>query len=1206
MNWTAEQKKALAFGSNLCVLAGAGSGKTRTLVDLVMGLVQGTVLEERLDLSQILAMTYTEKAAREMRDRVRQSLNEQIRHSSADDQLYWIRQRRLLDRASISTIHSFCLNVLRQFGPEAGLDPDFSILDNDLDFKKEIKRETLLDLIQAEDPDLLDLLEYFPWHSRGLAMGLDTLSAFLIDRSRCLGRKAHPGLRQATGFLYGPFVDQLVQAANLVANFLEQRTITPDKSYYRKLDAFSREVRLLSDRAAPLEDWLDHVDELMAHTVGNWYAAKIARDQARPALEALLSERDRVLSLAIKQKLALVADKLGAAVEEAKARRSSLDFDDLLLKTRCLLSQNIEVRRKLKRRYKVVLVDEFQDTNRLQADILALLVEPESLEKTFEDAETTVSYMDLVDKAPRRLVVFGDPKQSIYLFRGAEVAVFNRLRQAIEGGGQTGQDLVSLSRNFRSQEKLIEFFNVFFTDLANGSGGLDWQYGNQDRQKAHRSDRYPGPGVLVLYFSGGKTAREQRELEGKGIAAYLQDLFAGRRGVLAGDAGKTVEPRDVAILLRRFTHLQAYEKALKQAGLPFYTVRGKGFYHCPEVLDLINLVTYLADPGHEPALLGLLRSPLFGVSDNALTRLIWPKGAGGGPRLADYFDHSGCIWPEGLDPGDAKALEEAATLLLELRCKSGRAFPAELLEEAIEKTDFVSVLLTQYQGEQKVANVQKLIELVRNVKPGALFLLSELSAFFKSRLAESQEDPEAQINTEDSPAIKIMTIHQAKGLQFPVVVVPDAGARPKIPANPVVFGSDESFALRFKDPETNVFRTPSDYNQFKTAHEQNEKSEYARLLYVAATRAMDHLVFTATTNSKNREDVDTWAGWLNAFAGKFPQLVQTESFSVDAVASPEHQDSSTEPGLGGDYTEHCRVTLGSDDTDKICSESNLPINRILDQPRPVSNEFHLNMTGLAEFLSCPRRYYLENIMGLPAQAPPSRKPLLAEPQGYLREKGIIFHELLERFELGRSPDRAELLDAAQGLAEGQGWKLRPDDFLDLIAKVEEFLASDWGRPLVADAGLLVKREMPVWLQVGRRDNQEPVLTLSGEMDLFYVDQERRARVLDYKYTEPKDSVRYEAQLKTYALALSRAGISSNLEAALYYANPGGASRLVEIALPSGWEQHFEARILEAARTLGLWQQGGDVDPGTQDCPNAEDCEFLYACGVSGGAGQDDP
>ena len=1196
MNWTSEQKKALAFGSNLCVLAGAGSGKTKTLVDLVMGLVEGTVLGERLDLSKILAMTYTEKAAREMRDRVRRSLNEKIRLSSGDDQFFWVRQRKLLDRASISTIHSFCLNVLRQFGPEAGLDPDFSILDNDLDFKQEIKRETLLDLIQEENPELLDLLDFFPWQGRGRAVGLDTLSSYLIDRSRCLGRLANPGLAKSTGFQPGPIIDKLVQAAEIVADLIDRKTVSPDKSYFRKLEAFTQEVRQLNDAAAPLESWFGKVDELMDHTSGNWYSAKLARNMARPALETLKGERDRLLSMVIKDKLLGVAEKLNAAVEEAKTRRLCLDFDDLLLKTRTLLSQNLEVRRKLKLRYQVVLVDEFQDTNRLQADILALLVEPEDSEQTFETVGDSVSYMDLVDKAPRRLVVFGDPKQSIYLFRGAEVEVFNRLREAIEGGTRTDQDLVALSRNFRSQEKLIDFFNGFFTGLVKGVGGIDWQYGDHDWQKAHRSDLYQGPGVVLLSGTGGKTAAEQRELEGKGIAEYLHDLLAGHRGILVGEEGKRVEPGDVAILLRRFTHLQAYEKALKKAGLPFYTVRGKGFYHCPEVLDLVNLVNYLADPGHEPALLGLLRSPLFGISDQALTRLIWPPGAAVGRRLVDYFENQGLTWPEGLAPGDLLALQDTAVLLQELRTRSGRAFPAELLEEAIEKTDYISVMLTQYQGEQKVANVQKFIEIVRNIRPGALFLPSELAAFFRLRLSESQEDPEAQINTEDSQVIKIMTIHQAKGLQFPVVIVPDAGARPNMRATPVVFGADDSFALRFKDPETNIVRAPSDYSEFRNANEQNEKSEYVRLLYVAATRAMDHLVFSATGNSKANEDNDTWAAWLNRFAGEFPDMVKIETSVDDESESLEPEcKKRMKPGDSLDFSVPCQFDHAQEHPKKTPSGALFSIDRILDQPLPVSNEFHLNITGLAEFLACPRRYYLEHIVGLPIQTQAQPMALIENRQSYLREKGIIFHELLERLELGKPPDQKWLFDTAQRRAEAEDWELGKHDLRELINKVEEFLNADWGKALMTTPDLLVKREMPVWLQIGNRANQEPVLTLSGEVDLFYVYNDRRARIIDYKYAGPKDSLRYETQLKTYALALLRAGMSSNLEAALYFANPGGEGRFVKIPLPPGWDRPFEEQLREVARTLGNWQQGSQPhEPRLEVCPNT-DCELQYAC-----------
>ena len=324
---------------------------------------------------------------------------------------------------------------------------------------------------------------------------------------------------------------------------------------------------------------------------------------------------------------------------------------------------------------------------------------------------------------------------------------------------------------------------------------------------------------------------------------------------------------------------------------------------------------------------------------------------------------------------------------------------------------------------------------------------------------------------------------------------------------------------------------------------------------------------------------------------EFPGLVlMTETCPDELAACPERPEDQTPPSSG----ESRQSQAGP--ADDLFTLSKLPMSRILDEPMPVSNEFQLNITGMAEYLACPRRYYLEHIVGLPVEAPAGPRPMVDGHHRYLREQGIIFHALLERMMLGQSANREKLLKTALELAQGQGWSLSPHDYQEITAKVEEFLDSDWGRPLAANSDLLVKREMPVWLQVGKRDKTSPVLTLTGEVDLFYVFNDRQARVLDYKYTEPKDSLRYQAQLKTYALALLRAGISSNLEAALYYANPGGTCRLVQVPLSPGWEEEFEAQILEIGRTLAVWQQGSLVEPVLPVCPNL-DCELQYACKI---------
>ncbi|MDY6851914.1 MAG: UvrD-helicase domain-containing protein, partial [Thermodesulfobacteriota bacterium] len=245
ISWTVNQEKALAFETNQCLLAGAGSGKTMTLVELVLRLLQGRVpgMEDGVDLSHILALTFTEKAAGEMRDRIRLALNEEIRSAEAGRRDFWAGQRRFLDRARISTIHSFCLHILRQYGFEAGVDPDFNVLEDSRDFQAEIQRETLLNWIQSEDRDFLALLDFFPWLSRGYGQGVDRLLFELIDHERTYGRKIRAGGSEPGPLK--PYFESLVSAADLIDNLDRAGELNPEKAYYRSVTGFAAAVRKL-------------------------------------------------------------------------------------------------------------------------------------------------------------------------------------------------------------------------------------------------------------------------------------------------------------------------------------------------------------------------------------------------------------------------------------------------------------------------------------------------------------------------------------------------------------------------------------------------------------------------------------------------------------------------------------------------------------------------------------------------------------------------------------------------------------------------------------------------------------------------------------------------------------------------------------------------------------------------------------------------
>jgi len=1181
VSWTRGQLQALAFESNQCLIAGAGSGKTLTLVELVLRLLEGRVpgFEPGPDLGRILALTYTEKAAREMRDRLRAALNEKIGRAESGTLGFWLRQRRQLDRAAVSTIHGFCLRVLRQFGPELGLDPDFGILEQETDFEKQVRRNTLLDLLQRRDPDLMGLLDYFPWLNRGRVRGVEGLLARLISYARTYGRTPRPATVAEAEVR--PLMAGLTQAADLVEQLYQAGRLNPAKAYCRDARGFASAVRRLVSTRPDNEAVFSALPEIQGFVKGNWQAAKPAKDRAVQTLGLLTAERDRRLARPLQDSLLALAQRLDLALETAKTQRLLLDFDDLLLKTRDLLAQRPDVRARIKSRFQVVLLDEFQDTNRLQADITAYLLEPE--DRNVVLAPEASALTDL-DRDPRRLVVFGDPKQSIYRFRGAEVSVFENLRGLITGSG-TGQ-VISLNHNFRSSKQLIDFYNLFFESIMTGPADFEARYGPEDRQKANRPGHPGRTAAELMVTPAGDSQVRSRELEARAIARYAAGMTAGGTRVRVGDPGRVPVPGDMAVLLRRFTHLSVYEQALSRAGLAYYTVRGQGFFQCPEVRVLINLLFFLARPWQRPALLGLLRSPLFGLSDDTLTRLVWPAPGAPPVDLGAYFRTPPADWPEGLPEAETGRLERTRTILIEQAREAGRAFPAELVEGAVEATDYLAWLMAGENGEQKAANVQQFIEICRRMPGEALYAPGEMARFLEERLESAGDDPEAQITSEAADVVRIMTIHQAKGLEFPIVFVPDCG-RPSgsRSTEPLVFGPGDYFSLRFNDPDTGQRRVPADYETFRLENDRRERAEHIRLLYVAATRARDHVVFSGS-EAGSRPDPDSWLARLSEFSDLHPGLLAPAPVPE---TDPDEPTAGADPGTAEDPAPK---------ESRPGPRARRIVSRALDPAPPHPGTLTVTATGLAAFLSCPRRYYLEQVLELPDRRP---NPGTAGHAPGLdpRQKGLIFHFLLETLDLTRPATGPALIRAVESRAASQGWPVTDGQSGELARGIIEFLETPWGLDLIQAAGRgSVYREQPLWFRLASTGPEAPAVILTGEIDLFYITPEGRVRLVDYKYAAPDRAGRYEPQVRAYALALTRAGLSPDLEAGLWFAGASGG-RLVGTPFEPGWMETVENQIRAMGRELARHlEPAGEGPPPPRECPLGE-CGWKYACHATG-------
>lgn len=1179
MPWTDKQLQALDFEKNQCVIAGAGSGKTMTLVELILRLLEGATPDssEKIEISNILALTYTEKAAREMRDRIRISLNDRI-ENDPDNHEYWLKQRHLLDRAQISTIHSFCLKILRQYGLEAGLDPDFNVLDADRDFLADAHKEALLDLLEQEDEDLIALLDYFPWLSRGRSRGLDSILTALSNNERTFGRSVKPA-----GINPGPLdeaLDDLHRAVDMIDEFMAAGKIKPGKAYFDIIAKFvARAKEILDNNSSDIDKIADLQDGLK----GNWYAAKPARDLASASLAAFVAERDRRLALPLKENLLSLSRKIGVEIDTIKENAQLLDFDDLLLKTRDMLARNANIRAILKQTYRVVMVDEFQDTNRLQADILAFIVEPENLFQAvdFDDLPTDLSAMDVLPMEERRLVVFGDPKQSIYRFRGAEVGVFQRLKHSIS---TSGGSIIDLNKNFRSQKKLVDFYNKFFSAAMTGDGEFNTGFTSLDVQKWARKDNTADPAVSVLNIPPGGKSAEERSMEAYALAEHINSLLAGQKNVLVTDQGLPPKPADIAILLRRFTHLKVYEQALQKLSLPYYTVRGRGFYQCQEVFDLINLMFFLADPQNSPALLGILRSPLIGLTDDSITRMAWPGYISAPIDICAYFNEPVKNPPADMPEEQKNALTSAQALFANLSAMSGRSFTHELIEAAIEETQYLAVLLSGRQGEQKVANVKRFIEILRKLPGQALYCPIEASIFLKKRLADQKDDPEAAASAEEDRSIRIMTIHQAKGLQFPIVIIPDSGQKAKSRGGKggiALFGPDSSLTIRFKDPLTGQKIIPGDYQLLSKEEEMREREEHLRLLYVAATRACDHLVFSGTVHKTKGADDDSWLAKVNAFAADHPEMVKS--------IVPDEQLPSDESISIFNYNIECsheNVGEGSGDGPMVDA-----FRRAFFKPSLQAHVVNVTATGLAQYLTCPRQYFMEQILGLPQKnvnGDSDRGDALTP-----REKGLVFHLLMEYLDLKKDPEIGELEKTAAEKAFRFNTKISRGESNEIARRIMEFAQNPWGRDMFRSRDNLVQRETPVWLKIDS-SGPGPDMILTGEIDLFYVTPEKTARVIDYKYAEPEKAKRYEPQIRAYALALKKAGLSSRLEAGLYFAAEEKGI-IKEILFNEDWDRQFEILLQKTAEEIGVMTLPGAAPPERREtCPNPG-CGWEWAC-----------
>jgi ATP-dependent helicase/nuclease subunit A len=1030
-----EQAAAIEAPGLVFVSAGAGTGKTTVLVERFAK----AVCERGLDVDSLLVITYTERAAGELRSRIRARLQQLGRADLA----------RELDGAWISTIHGFCLRLLKTYPFAAGVDPRFRVLDES---QSRVLQSEAFDAALAEfvgtDEERTALLAVYGRHAlrRTITGVFATLRA--AGRELVLELGQRPSLEQRRAELEEAarcLAEDTEASDNARATAARALEIMRDRTLPERLLDL-KELRVRGERGASYEDARKAVEQAALDELA-------ARD--RDLLQELLQGFDR-------------------AFQAAKDRESALDFEDLQLRTRDLLRDDPEIRSHEQWRFRSIMVDEFQDTNRLQCELVDLLAggDPD-----------------------KELFFVGDEFQSIYGFRHADVHVFRERRDASGG-------VLALTRNYRSRPEVLAVVNhLFASDFGDEFLPL--------RAAGDFGDPLGAPVELLVTDKASYAGTEThwRRAEARHIARRVRSLV--------DEAHAT--PGEIVLLFAAGTDAEWYEEELREAGLPTYRATGRGYFGQQQVVDLLAYLRLLHNRYDDEALVAVLASPFVGVSNDALVLL---RRAAPKRPLFTPFERG---LPETLSARD-KQLFLAFRQRYERLCALAPALSLErLCEEIVAQHDYDLAVLARWDGRRRYANLRKLARLARAYEELRGPDVEGFVRFVAEQEAVGAKELEAVAEEEGAEAVRLLTIHAAKGLEFKVVIVADAGRdRAQPSSDEILVLPDGRFGFRVADPATGDRRPALAYEEVREAERREQEAERLRLYYVAMTRAIDRLIVSGAIDAGKAADRDTPIGWVLERlqpkeldeAGDGPVeierdgarlLVRVDRHVPAEVAEPEPAvEAEEEPGQLALFAEPGELEPLRPPAPRL--------PELVPPPAPPLHEVRkLSFTALSSFERCAYRYYAERVAGMSPREPEGEGGGLAATS-----VGSAVHSLLETADL-RAPavpaDLAERVRAEYAAAS--------DEEVERIrAFVASYCASELAARVAALDGVAVERHF-----VFEHDG----VLLHGFLDVFHR-AGRRALIVDYKTNvlgehEPAEVVEAEYRLQrlVYALACFRGG-----------------------------------------------------------------------------------
>ncbi len=1079
-----EQEAAIAAGGVVFVSAGAGTGKTTVLVERFVK----AVCERGLDVDSLLVITYTEKAAGELRDRIRARLAELGRPDLA----------RALDAAWISTIHGFCHRLLRAYPFAAGIDPRFRVLDDSQArvLAGEAFEQALGGFLSAGGVERGALL--VTYGARALRRMLTGVYETLRSAGRPLQLElgARPGLPER--------VEELREAARCLAGDKEAGE-TARATAERALEVL--EQRSLPERLLDLGELRARGEHAASYEEARRGVEQVALDE--------LAARDRDL-------LQELLEAFAREYRAAKERESALDFEDLQLSARDLLRDDNAVREREAWRFRAIMVDEFQDTNRLQCELV-----------------------DLLSDGPddKELFFVGDEFQSIYRFRHADVHVFRERRAQSTG-------VLALTQNYRSRPEVLDAINhLFSADFGSGFQPLE------------AAGRFPDPvfGSPVELLVTDKatyagTTVHWRRAEARHIARRVRELV---------DSG-AASPGEIVLLFAAGTDAEWYEEELRSAGLPTYRATGRGYFGQQQVVDLLAYLRLLHNRYDDEALVTVLASPLVGVSNDALVLL---RRAAPKRPLFTAFERG---LPDELAEDDRRLCLAFHQRYERLAGVAHSLSLERLCEQIVSEHDYDLAVLAQWDGRRRYANMRKLARLARSYEELRGPDVEGFVRFVREQESVGARELEAAAEEEHADAVRLLTIHSAKGLEFKVVVVADAGRDRAAPSpDEILCLPDGRFGFRVADPETGVRRPAFEYEAVRAAARAEEQAERLRLYYVAMTRAIDRLIVSGAIDPGRQAESPTPIGWVLSrldageleAAGDGTVEIERDGarllVRVDRYRPPPDGPAAAPQAGSGDG--QLELFAGADFPPLPPPAPRLPELAPVPAP-PLHRVRRLSYSALALFARCSYRYYAERVSGMRAS---DAGGSVAEQAGLAAtEIGDAVHRLLEAVDLA--------VPEAPDVEAVRAWypAVTPEELERIRGFVAAYCESDLARRVASLSGAAAERPF-AFLHDG--------VLLHGRIDVFW-SAGGRALVVDYKTNTlaegtPEELVKadYRLQRLVYALACLRTGVDEVEVVYCFLERPD--------AVVSTTFRHEDVPALEAELSEAIGRiQAGDFRP----------------------------